>query len=150
MVSEEPARTDASASGSLGPETQRTLWVLRPDRQLQGPGAVSAGSAWDLAEVAGAARRPPRHALGAPDSPTPVLLPARSPSRALCLRSKTVTQGTVCGKSARTGLWGRRRVTSGATRRGADGIECASASAYEIGTSGSESHQGRDWFQTGY
>ena len=71
----------------------------------------------DMAPVAGAARRPPRHALGAHDSPAPVLLPARGTSRALRVRSETVTQGTVCGKSARTGLWGRRRVTSGATRR---------------------------------
>ena len=35
----------------------------------------------------------------------------------LHLRSQTVTGGTVCGESARTGLWGCRRVTAGTTRK---------------------------------
>jgi hypothetical protein len=91
------------------------LWYYR---QLHRPGAVSRSSDRDLAEMAGPSWRPPRHALGAHATATPVLLSARGPRRALRLRSETVTQGTVCGKSAHTGLWGRRRVTSGATRRG--------------------------------
>src|SRR4051812_48326478 len=70
-----------------------------------------------MAQMAGAARRPPRHVLGAYAAPAPVLLSAQSPDRALRVRSKTVTQGTVCGKSARTGLWGCRRATADTTRR---------------------------------
>ena len=49
--------------------------------------------------------------------PAPVLLPARSARRSFRLCSETVTRGTVCGKSARTGLWGCRRVTAGTTRQ---------------------------------
>ncbi|HEV2329417.1 MAG TPA: reverse transcriptase domain-containing protein [Verrucomicrobiae bacterium] len=41
VVSEEPARTDTDASGSVGPKTQRTLWVLRHHRQLRSAGSVS-------------------------------------------------------------------------------------------------------------
>src|ERR1039458_1744206 len=115
MVSGEPARTDAGASGGPGPKTQRSLWVFWHYRQLRGPGAVSVGSDSGLAQVAGASGRPARDALGADESAAGVLSPARSARGTFHLRSEAVTRGTVCGKFASTGLWGCRRVTVGTT-----------------------------------
>src|ERR1035437_664100 len=74
-----------------------------------------------MAERAGSTGRPPRDALGADEPSAGLFLPAQSANRTLRWRSETVTQGTVCGKSARTGLGGCRRVTAGTTRRTAGG-----------------------------
>src|SRR5208283_5287777 len=96
MVSGEPARAVAGAGGGPGPEAQRTLWVFWHYGQLRGPTAVSAGSDKGLAEVAGTKGRPARDALGADAPPVGLLLPTRSTSRTLHLRSEAVTRGTVC------------------------------------------------------
>ena len=52
---------------------------------------------------------------------TETRMPVNGPTPARPRSSAAITGRTVCGKSARTGLWGRRRVTSGATRRGEGG-----------------------------
>src|SRR5205814_9823971 len=83
MVSGKPARTAAGASGEPGPETQRTLWVLRHYGQCPSPTAVSVACDQGVAEVASSPRRPARDALGADEPLAGVLLPARSTSRTL-------------------------------------------------------------------
>jgi len=60
--------------------------------------------------------REPGHGPRYAETRRPVNGPAPSRRRS----SVTIAGRTVCGKSARTGLWGRRRVTSGATRQGPD------------------------------
>jgi len=54
MVPGEPARAVMGASRDAGPETQRTLWVLRRHGQLCRPETVSVGSDTGMEEVVGA------------------------------------------------------------------------------------------------
>src|SRR2546425_8192327 len=118
MVSQEPARADASASRSAGPQTQRPFWVLRHYRQLRRTGAVSVGGDRNMARVAGAPRRSAGDVVGADAPRAGVFLLAATPGRPfhLCSEAVTIHRGTGCGKSARTGLWGCRWATAGTTR----------------------------------
>src|SRR5688500_13258584 len=83
MVSEQHARADEEASGATGPETQRTLWVLWHHWKLRSAESVSMGNNKNLAEMAGAKRRPGRDVLGADAQAAGSLLSTRSPSGAL-------------------------------------------------------------------
>ena len=71
--------------------------------------------------------------------------PVNGPTPSRLGSSAAITGRTVCGKSARTGLWGRRRVTPGATRRRGGGKRLGSCVG--TGSCESEARVGREGFQ---
>jgi Reverse transcriptase (RNA-dependent DNA polymerase) len=105
------------ASGSPGPQTQRSLWVLRSDGQLRGFETVSMGGDQGLAEMAGAPGRPERDALGTHAQTAGLLLHSRSPGGSLNLRSESMIPKNRMRESCSYGSVGCRRVTGGPTRK---------------------------------